>query len=344
MTGPAPGRGADLRLQPLTRARVGSLGAAGTAWLDGLPGTLAELCARWGLEHVAAMPGGSASYVARTRAADGSGRVLKVGTPDVDLAGEARLLGAAGGRGHVTLRAFDAGHNALLLEELGASLVQTPMPVEAQVRLLAATLREAWLPTEGPWRGRRSDVSPAVRLSHQVRARWEDLGRPCSAAALEAALEAADRRAAAHEPGRCVVVHGDPHPGNLLQARGEREHPGTGWAFVDGDGFAAEPEYDLGVANREWTAALAAAGDPAATLRGWCAVAAAETGTDATAVWDWALLERVSTGLYVLGFGAERVGRALLGSADRLVGAEPPAAPGVPVPAAGRVPPVPSRG
>ena len=32
-----------IRLQPLTRARVGSLGAAGQAWLAGLPNLLAEL-------------------------------------------------------------------------------------------------------------------------------------------------------------------------------------------------------------------------------------------------------------------------------------------------------------
>ncbi|MFK4066731.1 hypothetical protein [Streptomyces sp. NPDC029674] len=27
----------------------------------------------------------------------------------------------------------------------------------------------------------------------------------------------AERRAAAHHPGRSLVVHGDPHPGNLLR-------------------------------------------------------------------------------------------------------------------------------
>ena len=320
-----------LRLQPLTRARVASLGEAGTAWLEGLAADLAHLSARWGLELGGAMPGGSASYVARARTADGAGRVLKVGTPDVDLAGQARLLGAAQGRGHALLHGYDAPRNALLLEELGASLEHSPMPVEDKVRLLARTLRAAWLPTEGPWRPRPGGCRPAERLASVLRPGWERLGRPCSAEALEAALEAADRRAAAHRPGECVVVHGDPHPGNLLRVRegrpGAVPGAGSGWVLVDADGFAAEPAYDVGVAMRDWSGALSGLDDPAAALRGWCGLAASLTGTDPEAVWDWALLQRVSTGLHVAGFGAERIGRALLSSADRLVGAPaPPAA------------------
>ena len=315
--------GHALRLQPLARARVGSLGAAGAAWLDALPADLEHLCGRWGLELAGAVPGGSASYVVRARTADGARRVLKVGTPDVDLAGEARLLGAAQGRGHVLLHGYDAERNALLLEELGASLEQTPMPVAAKVGLLAGTLREAWLPPEGPWRPRPAGCCPAARIASALRPRWERLGHPCSAAALEAALEAADRRAAEHRLGDCVVVHGDPHPGNLLRVREERAGAPSGWVLVDADGFAAEPAYDVGVAMRDWCGALAAAVDATRALRGWCDLAAALTDTDPEAVWDWALLERVSTGLYVAGFGADRVGRALLASADRLVGAGP---------------------
>jgi streptomycin 6-kinase len=43
------------------------------------------------------------------------------------------------------------------------------------------------------------------------------------------------------------------------------------------------------------------------------------TGVDVTRIWQWAFLERVSTGLYVLGFGSEAVGRPFLTSAERLL-------------------------
>ena len=41
---------------------------------------------------------------------------------------------------------------------------------------------------------------------------------------------------------------------------------------------------------------------------------------DPEAVWQWGFIERVSTGLYVTSFGAERVGRPVLGTAQHLLG------------------------
>ncbi len=50
---------------------------------------------------------------------------------------------------------------------------------------------------------------------------------------------------AAHDDERAVLVHGDVHEWNALQA------PGGGFKLVDPDGLLAEPEYDLGVVMRE---------------------------------------------------------------------------------------------
>jgi streptomycin 6-kinase len=50
---------------------------------------------------------------------------------------------------------------------------------------------------------------------------------------------------AAHDDERAVLVHGDVHEWNALQA------PGGGFKLVDPDGLVAEPEYDLGVLMRE---------------------------------------------------------------------------------------------
>ena len=46
-------------------------------------------------------------------------------------------------------------------------------------------------------------------------------------------------------------------------------------------------------------------------MESYAQLLADRTGVDATRIWRWAFLERVSTGLYVLGFGSE-AGRATL--------------------------------
>ena len=53
-------------------------------------------------------------------------------------------------------------------------------------------------------------------------------------------------------------------------------------------------------------------------MRRWCRLVAGRSGLDATAIEDWALLERVSTGLVALSLGMAEAGRAMLRSAEAL--------------------------
>lgn len=134
------------------------------------------------------------------------------------------------------------------------------------------------------------------------------------ARALACATDLADPN-----PADLVLVHGDPHPGNLLRVVHPRPGGETGWCFVDPDPSVADRAYDLGVAVRDFSSTLLDdPGTAAARLRSWCARVAAPSGTDPSRVWAWALLERVSTGLYVTSFGAPRVGRPFLRSAALL--------------------------
>jgi streptomycin 6-kinase len=116
----------------------------------------------------------------------------------------------------------------------------------------------------------------------------------------------AARRAAAHDDERAVLVHGDVHQWNTLEA-------GGGFTLVDPDGLLAEPEYDLGVIMRE---------DPVELLRGDpCERArrlAARTGLDPTAIWEWGVVERVSTGLICTMIGLQPTGHQMLAAADRI--------------------------
>lgn len=292
------------------RDRARSLGPDGEAWVDGLPDLVAGLAADWGLSLGEPLSGGSASLV--LRAVDGNGEpvVLKLGQPDGDLTEQADTLRRAGGRGYARLHRFDGVRNALLVEGLGPSLESAGPAPERTLEVLCALLREAWqvprptVPSSVP--------EKAASLGTFIAEAWPALGRPCPERVIERALEYAERRAAAFDPDRSVVVHGDPHPANALQRAGD------GYVFVDPDGFLADPGYDLGVVLRDWLAELAAAAEPDELLRGYGRLLARRSGVAAEVIWEWGFLERVSTGLYCLRYGAPELGRQFLASAERL--------------------------
>ena len=306
-----------MRLQPLVRARVASLGEPGAAWVESLPATLADLAALWCLELGRPLPGGSASYVVRAQTHDGQARVVKVMLPGAGPVDEERVLAPARGRGYVLLHAADPDRNAVLLEALGASLEHTPVPPETKLVALVDTLREAWtlpLSAAPPVVQGQDKASTLRRLVIETDRR---LGGPTRRDVLALALEYADRRAAAFDPTTCVVVHGDAHPANLLRVTSPRAGAESGWAFIDPDGSRADPAYDLGVALRDWTGRLS--GEARGVLGGYCDLLAERSGLDRQAIWEWGFLERVSTGLHVLGFGADTIGRRFLESAEALV-------------------------
>ena len=101
------------------------------------------------------------------------------------------------------------------------------------------------------------------------------------------------------------MVHGDVHQWNVLQAGS------TGFKLVDPDGLLAEPEYDLGIIMREDPLELMG-GDPDDRAH-WLA---RRTGLDATAIREWGIVERVSTGLLCEKIDLQPVGRQMLEAAE----------------------------
>src|SRR5262249_62163721 len=104
----------------------------------------------------------------------------------------------------------------------------------------------------------------------------------------------------------CPGARGGP-PGNGPQA------PGGGFRLVDPDGLLAEAEYDLGIIMREDPVELLH-GDPRRRAR-WLA---ARCGLGAAAIWEWGVVERVSTGLLCTKIELQPVGRQMLAAADRV--------------------------
>ena len=299
----------------VVRARATAAGPAGERWLTELPRTLAALQESWGITVGEPLPGGSASYVVRARTAGGVPVVVKLAVPDPAFVRLVRALEAAAGNGYVRLLAQDVDRGTVLLEALGPSLDVGGGPPEDQLRTLGAMLRRAWQvrpPSEVALEGARDK---AAELAELVADLWERLGHPCPEAVVERALQYAARRSAAFAAERCVLVHGDAGPPNALRVLRPRPGGEVGHVFVDPDGDLGDPAYDLGVALRGWCDELLAADEPVELLGGWCRLLAGHGAADRQAVWEWGFLERVSTGLYAMSFGATDVGRQYLDSA-----------------------------
>lgn len=275
-------------------------------WLAGLPALVAELQSRWALTVGSAYQDATEAFVARADLADGTPAVLKVVVPrGADNArNEIRALRLAGGSGCARLLDSDESCGALLLERLGRSMSQLHLPAGRRQDILCDLAGRIWRPA--PDSDLPTGADKAHWLAEYIPCAWEDLGRPCGRRAVEHALACATRRRAAYDERRALLLHGDVHQWNALEAQ-------DGFALVDPDGLLAEPEYDLGVIMREDPVELLAEGPRRRAER-----LAARTGRSAEAIWEWGVVERVSTGLLCTGVDLQPVGRDMLAAADAI--------------------------
>lgn len=277
-------------------------------WIDELPSIVESLAQDWSLAIGSTKRGGHAALVVEAVQEDGTAAVLKIGVPGTreGLRHEANALRLATGDGCALLLRDDLERDALLLERLGSPMydvVEAPAARHDMLCDVAARM----------WRSVSPDVdlpTGADRASHYgewLPRLWEEAGRACSVAAVEDALSCIERRRLAHDDRRAVLVHGDVHDANALQAA-----DGT-FKLVDPDGLRAEPACDLGTIVR----CNPDAGDD---LRARTDRIAARTGEDATAIWEWGTMYRVVSGLYCRLIGFQPFGDLLLAEADRLTG------------------------
>jgi streptomycin 6-kinase len=310
-------RDTSIDVPAIVRGKAALLGPAGERWLADLPDIVGALEQRWSITVVEPLTGGSASFVARVCTDDGVDAVLKVALPDENFDSQARTMVAARGHGYAHLLAHDPDRDAVLLESLGPSLHELRLPPEQAIDVLCAVLREAWRVPRGAAPAVTPETERAAGLGRLVERLWTELDTPCPERVVAKALRFAEHRAAAFDVDRCVVVHGDPHPGNALRVTTPRVGAESGFVFVDPDGVLTDPAYDLGVVLRDWSPQLLA-GDARSLARRYCRLLADRTGIDATAIWEWGFLERVSTGLYILECGAEDLARPFLATAELL--------------------------
>jgi streptomycin 6-kinase len=281
--------------------------AAGvSAWLDELPSLVSALEREWSFTAGAAFGDATEAFVAAAELSNGTQAVLKLHVPrsSDDARHEITVLRLAGGSGCARLLRSDETRGALLLERLGRSLHELRLPIGRRHEILCSAATRVWRPA--PDADLPTGADKGRWLIAFITRMWEELDRPCSERAVDAAVACAERRVVAHDDERAVLVHGDVHEWNALEA-------GDGFKLVDPDGLLAEAEYDMGILMREDPVELMS-GDPYARAR-WLA---RRCGLDATAIWEWGMAERVSTGLLGTRVGLQPVARQMLAAANRL--------------------------
>jgi streptomycin 6-kinase len=252
------------------------------SWLDELPGVVGSLAREWSVMIGASLAGGHAALVVEVTLADGTAAVLKIGVPGRDIRQEATVLRLANGAGCADIVADPVSRHTLLCE--------------AAVRL--------WHPI-----GPGTDLPTGAKLAEQYADRqprlWEQAGRPYSPATVADALDCMNRRRLAHDDRSAVLVHGDIHEMNALQASD------GSYKLVDPAGARAEPACDLGTIVR-------CNPDLGDDLWARTEQLASRTGVDATAIWEWGTIHRVVSGVYACSIGFQPFGDLLLAEADRL--------------------------
>src|SRR5450759_2900001 len=254
-------------------------------WLKELPNLLSSIERDWLIKVGDPFNGATEAFVAKATLVDGTSAVLKVMVPRAGNAARNEILALrlARGEGCVQLLRADESRGALLLPRLGRSLHDLALPIRQRHEILCSTAEQVWRPA--PDCGLPTGAEKCRWLVDHIKKTWSELNYPCSERAVNYAVACAERRIRAHDDERAVLVHGDVHEWNTLEA-------GDGLKLVAPDGLIAEAEYDMGILMRE---------DPLELLQGdphdradWLAL---RSGLDATAIWEWGVVERVSTGL-----------------------------------------------
>ncbi|HZX07854.1 aminoglycoside phosphotransferase family protein [Kribbella sp.] len=274
------------------------------SWLDQLPGLVDSLAKEWSLVIGSSLAGGHVALVVEVTLADGTPAVLKIGVPGRDVGPEAMVLRLANGSGCAKLLREDLSRQALLLERLGAPMYDLVADPASRHDLLCDVAVRLWRPI-GPDVDLPTGATLAEQYADRLPKLWEQAGRPCSPATVADALNCMNRRRLAHDDRSAVLVHGDIHELNALQASD------GSYKLIDPAGLRAEPACDLGTIVR-------CNPDLGDDLRARTALLASRTGVDATAIWEWGTIHRVVSGVYACSIGFQPFGELLLAEADRL--------------------------
>lgn len=271
---------------------------AAAAWLGSLPETLRACCRRWGLRIDRVYPRTTLNFVARARREDGTGVVLKVRCPiGEEVWGEVRTLRICAGQGMARLLDWDPDHHAMLLEQLRPGLtLMTVRDDDRATRIGLEVLRRIWQHPADETIGLTVEQWARGSFEQYCR-RWAGQTTPLPGDLVERA-----RRTLTGPAEQCVLLHGDAHHENILDAGQDR------WAAIDPKGVCGPRLYDAATFLKSmplsWPGGL---DDPAGLLRRRFDLAAEQLETPVQTLRRWALAQTVLSTVWML---EDHVGQA----------------------------------
>ncbi|MFG3101882.1 aminoglycoside phosphotransferase family protein [Streptomyces sp. NPDC048182] len=220
----------------LARAQAKFNGAAGRAFVAGLPALAADFLHRWDLRPDGApMHGVSALVIPVVRRTDDTPAALKLQLLDDESIGEPIALRLWNGDGAVRLLDHDPPTGTMLLERLDATRMLSHVPdTREAVQVIARLLAHLTTTPAPPGMHRLGDIAAAM-LDRTPRAltRVPDpearrLLASCAAAVREVVAAPGDR-----------LLHWDLHYENVLSAAR------APWLAIDPKPLAGDPSFDL---------------------------------------------------------------------------------------------------
>ena len=218
------------------RDRIAMNGEAAVAWLERLPGVLADYERRWGIT-IGPPFNLSFNYVAPAVRADGTEVVVKVCSLTDEFPQQPEALRLVDGHGMVRLLEIDTTEEIMLLERLlPGTMLKEVEDDEMTTSCAASVMQKIWRPVpenhpfktiqdwgKGFERLRQSYAGGTGPFPEALVERAETLYRELSASMAEP-----------------VLLHGDLHHENILSAQREP------WLAIDPKGVVGEAVYETG--------------------------------------------------------------------------------------------------
>jgi streptomycin 6-kinase len=194
----------------------------GRAWLERLPGLVADCAERWSLAIGEPFEYAHASLALPVVLDDGRDAVLKISLPHRSSAQEAEALARWAGNGAVELLEHDVERSALLLERCRPGTDLTAVDQDEALDVAVELLPRLWVPAAAPFRSVRQEVEIWLE---ELPLNYARAGAPFADDLLRAAMFALSELAGT-QPEH-VLLHQDFHALNVLRA--ERQP----WLAID---------------------------------------------------------------------------------------------------------------
>ena len=270
-------------------------------WMENINGLISDMEDEWHIRVGRPFSGGTDAFVAPAVMEDGKEGVIRLNMPDASASEDMRKANAAfilaDGQGYARLLREDEARLACLFERLGKPLSSINIPVEQRLDILCDTLNHAWI-TPNPLHPRTAILPHGTEITAWFRSHipsaWERFHKPLSRLAVDRALAYLDESARRMTNSEAVLLHGDANVTNCLE---DPQHPGS-FRFIDPDGAIGEKAYDMGMAMIVEQVGFADSPLEIGTAR--CRRLHERTGIEAAAIWQWGVIQCVSTSLVCL--------------------------------------------